>query len=94
LFELPAITVQHRGVDPVIIGHGRAIDAKVQLNRSPADDVADRRFDFRLECGVTVARAVAKFEMPAVDRADFHGDRHVARLLTSFAKAGHADEQG
>jgi hypothetical protein len=32
--------------------------------------------------------------MSAVDRPDFDGDRHPARLFTSFAKAGHADKHG
>ena len=92
--ELAAVSVQNVDVDLVIFERSRPVDADVDLDRRPADAVADDRLDLRLQGSVALADAGRELEVTAVDRPHFNRDRPAVALATGLTKAGHAEQQG
>src|SRR5580765_1438541 len=94
LFQLPAVSGQHAGIDSIVIGRSSPVDPQAALHGAAFDIAPYDALDLRLEYRVALARAQRHLEITAVDGADLEPDGHVVVLAMRLAETGHAQEQG
>ena len=91
--ELVAVARQGDGVEPVVLGPLGPLDPERELDRPPADRLADEPFELGLEGAVGVADLGVELEVAVVDRPDLDADRPAVVLEPGLAESGHAQEQ-